>query len=495
MDTTIIGPTARTIPAAPDAESSVLSIRLRIVLKTAVVLVVAAVLCVLVQGPDWKRDPTLALVNLRTSLAFTFAGYLLSRQKGQRGTGVALILMGILRSVDFISAWNGPWHAYQLVFGGTDRLFGAWALLRYPNESLPRRQRIFLALFAGWMIIGRALVAVTSTAVMRGGSAAWWWPTLIPEARFSSAASTVISVGEGVFAVTLLVKLAMRLVRSRGLDRITLIPVIVAGCVAVIAAIGSVVATMLHATSNDAFLTESLVDVIVPAAFLLAEVQRRLAMRNAQRQAEAARAELEQRRASRVRVIEAELAERRRLERDLHDGVQQRLLSITARLSAATADSPAAATALDEVRQGLKEALVELRDLAHGIHPASLTRGGLSVALEEVAERLPLPATVTVPEGRLSEPAEITLYYVACEALTNVVKHAHASAVTVTVSVEQSMARMEIADDGVGGVDARERKGRGLENIQDRVLALDGEVSIDSPSGGGTRLVVRIPCG
>ena len=546
---------------------------------------VAAVFCALVQGPDWRRDPTLAVVNLRTSLAFVFAGYLLSQEKGQRGTGRALMLMGILRSVDFISAWNGPWHAYQLVFGGTDRIFGAWAVLRYPNPSLTRRQRIFLGSLAAWMTIGRTLVAVTSTAAMNGGSAAWWWPTLISDGGFSSAAFAVVSIGEGVFAVVLIVMLAMRLVRARGLDRITLVPVIVAGCAAVIAAIGSAMADMLnglHGGSNGAFVTESLVDVALPLAFLLAVVQRalvlrnitalaarvsagadastvqhalrtmlhdptlalvdltggaprpvpgeapdrlvefisgedgepiaaviadpaleryrgvfdaavrtsELALRNAQLKAEAARQRLS-------RVIEAELVERRRLERDLHDGVQQRVLSITARLSAAktVTEDPAASAAFTEAGDGLREVLAELRDLAHGIHPASLTRGGLSAALEEVAERLPLPATISVPAVRLGEPTEITLYYVAREALANVVKHAHATAVTVTVHVDEAVIQLEIEDDGVGGVTlGRHSDGRGLRNIADRVVALDGQVSIVSPPDGGTRLLVRIPC-
>ena len=124
-----------------------------------------------------------------------------------------------------------------------------------------------------------------------------------------------------------------------------------------------------------------------------------LALKNAQLQANAAREKLEQVRASRTRIIEAELAERRRLERDLHDGVQQHLLSITARLTAAmtrTTDQQATA-ALGQARDGLKDVLAELRDLAHGIHPALLSQGGLAAALEAVAERLPLPVRVTAP--------------------------------------------------------------------------------------------------
>jgi signal transduction histidine kinase len=585
MDTTILGPSADPIPAHRDPGPSPSAIRWRTALRTAAIVLVAGVFCVLVQGPNWRRDPTLAVVNLRTSLAFVFAGYLLSQEKGQRGTGRALMLMGILRSVDFISAWNGPWHAYQLVFGGTDRLFGAWALLRYPNPYLDRRYRIFLALLAGWMVIGRGLVAVTSTAAMNGGSAAWWWPSLIHDPGFSSAAFIVVGIGEGLFAVVLIGLLVMRLVRARGLDRVALVPVIVAGCAAVIAAIGSATAMTLagqSGRSSGAFITESLVDVAVPVAFLLAAAQRALLVRNitalvarlsagadagavqdalraalhdptldlidltdgapppppdgspgrlvefirgeggtpiaaviadqslaryrgvfeaAVRTSEMAlrnaQLQVERMRASRARVIEAEQAERRRLERDLHDGVQQRLLSVAARLSAATAapDDPATSEAIAQASEGLREALAELRDLAHGIHPASLTNGGLSAALEEVTDRLPLPATVTIPARRLGEPIEITLYYVAREALSNVVKHAHATAVTVTVDVDESVVRMEIADDGVGGVPTSGSAGvGGLRNITDRVLALDGEVSIDSPPGGGTKLVVRIPC-
>ena len=219
-----------------------------------------------------------------------------------------------------------------------------------------------------------------------------------------------------------------------------------------------------------------------------------LALQNAQLQARAARAELEQVRASRTRIIEAGLAERRRLERDLHDGVQQHLLGLAARLSAAmTGTSEAAAVAaFGQVRDGLADVLAELRDLAHGIHPALLSQGGLAAALDDVAERLPLPVRVTAPAARAGPAAEATAYFVACEALTNVVKHARANSATVVVGMDESWLNMEIADDGVGGAGPT---GQGLANIADRVHALDGEVTVDSPPGQGTRLVVRIPCG
>jgi signal transduction histidine kinase len=237
-----------------------------------------------------------------------------------------------------------------------------------------------------------------------------------------------------------------------------------------------------------------------------------LALRNAQLQAKSAQERLEQVKASRTRIMEAELAERRRLERDLHDGVQQHLLGIAACLTAAstrTAD-PGAADAFALARTELRAVLGELRDLAHGIHPALLSQSGLGAALTEVAGRLPLPVWVTVPAARLDPALEATLYFVACEALANVVKHAAAKSVRVTVrTVEpvlagktalagKSTVELEITDDGAGGAPAGTgdpRSGHGLANMTDRVGALDGELVIDSPPGLGTRLIARVPCG
>jgi signal transduction histidine kinase len=219
-----------------------------------------------------------------------------------------------------------------------------------------------------------------------------------------------------------------------------------------------------------------------------------LALQNAQLQARAARAELSQVRASRARLVEAGLAERRRLERDLHDGAQQHLLALAAQLTAAmtrTSD-PVADAAFRQARLQLGAVLAELRNLAHGIHPAVLTQGGLAAALEDVAERLPLPVRVTAPAVRVAPAVEATAYFVVCEALANVVKHAGASSAVVAVRADGAWLSLEISDDGVGGAGAA---GQGLANLQDRVHALDGEVIIDSPPGQGTRVLVRIPCG
>jgi signal transduction histidine kinase len=157
------------------------------------------------------------------------------------------------------------------------------------------------------------------------------------------------------------------------------------------------------------------------------------------------------------------------------------------------------------MRDGLREVLAELRDLAHGIHPAVLTHGGLGPALEDVAERLPLPVRLSVPATRVSPAVEATAYYVACEALANAVKHAKASGAAVAVRIADAELTMEITDDGVGGVVGASTAGstgrdagstgQGLSNIVDRVNALDGEVTVVSPVGAGTRLEVRIPCG
>ena len=599
--------------AAPQSGPSVACRRGRSWLGNAAALVAAGCFCAAVQGPLWIHATALATLNLAVSLVFVFTGLMLRKEPGQRGVAWALMLAGIFRSVDFIDSWNGPWPAYGLVFGGVDRLFGAWALLRYPNPALLRYQRVYLIVLAGWMLIGRTLIAVTSTAHWNGGPASWWWPTLIPDQQLTDVLNYVVNAGEGLLGLALLVLLVMRLVRTRGLDRIVIAPIIVAGITAVIAASASAVAQMLvslSSTPNGAYLTESAVDLVVPLAFLAAVVQRALllrnitgltaqisagadvsavrhalrstlhdptldlldlsttspppagggagtvaggdreaglavqaldvrpeerlvefirteggrpiavviadpalaryrglfdaavqtsglALKNAQLQAKAAREKLEQIRASRTRIIEAELAERRRLERDLHDGVQQHLLSITARLTTAmtrTSDQQAT-VAFGQARDGLKDVLAELRDLAHGIHPALLSQGGLAAALEAVAERLPLPVRVTAPASRIGAAVEATLYFVACEALANAVKHARADSATITISIGESQVDMDIADDGIGGITPGGRAAGGLANIIDRVSALDGEVTIDSPPGQGTRLTLRIPCG
>src|SRR5215472_6785807 len=132
-------------------------------LATAAVLVAAAGFCALVQGPQWRESAALSTVNLAVSLVFVFTGLMLRREPGQGATAWALILAGLFRSVDFIDAWQA-WHPYTLVFGGVDRIFGAYALLRYPNRSLSPLHRRYLIALTAWMLAGRTLLAVTSTA-------------------------------------------------------------------------------------------------------------------------------------------------------------------------------------------------------------------------------------------------------------------------------------------------------------------------------------------
>ena len=204
--------------------------------------------------------------------------------------------------------------------------------------------------------------------------------------------------------------------------------------------------------------------------------------------------ELELRR-SRTRIVEAGAAERRRLERNLHDGAQQRLVSLSLALRLAQAkvatNPDAAMEILGQASDELALALEELRELARGIHPAVLTDRGLTAALETLAARAPLPVELQAPTERLAPPVEAAAYYVVAEALTNVVKYAEASAVNVTVEQRDGHVVVEVADDGVGG--AKPAEGSGLSGLADRVEALDGTLRVESPAGRGTRITAEIP--
>jgi PAS domain S-box-containing protein len=207
-----------------------------------------------------------------------------------------------------------------------------------------------------------------------------------------------------------------------------------------------------------------------------------------------AREELE---ASRMRILEASDAERRRLERNLHDGAQQRLVALSVGLRLAQAKIRDASDEAEELlgvaSEELSEALTELRELAQGIHPAVLTEQGLEAALEVLAARSPLPVELEVrlPE-RLPEPLEATAYYVVSEALANVVKHADADSARVHAERVDGLALVEVADDGVGGADPS-GGGSGLGGLRDRVEALDGSLVVDSPPGRGTLVRAELP--
>jgi PAS domain S-box-containing protein len=203
----------------------------------------------------------------------------------------------------------------------------------------------------------------------------------------------------------------------------------------------------------------------------------------------------EELRASRARLVAAGDEERRRLERNLHDGAQQRLvsLSLALRLAQAKVESDPAATG--EILAGASEelafALEELRELARGIHPAVLTDRGLGAALEGLAARTPLPIELETLDERLPAPIEAAAYYVVSEAVTNVVKHARASSAGVRVAATDGLVVIEVSDDGVGSAD--ESRGSGLRGLADRIGALDGRLRIESPPSGGTRVVAEIP--
>jgi PAS domain S-box-containing protein len=205
----------------------------------------------------------------------------------------------------------------------------------------------------------------------------------------------------------------------------------------------------------------------------------------------------EELRRSRVRLVQAGDDARRKLERNLHDGAQQRLVSLSLALRLAHSrlkDDPAETERLlDGAAEELAHALEELRELARGIHPAVLSERGLSAALETLAGRAPLPVQVQVPEERLPAPVEAAAYYVVSEALTNVAKYAEASAVEVTVTRMNGRAVVEVSDDGRGGADPNQ--GSGLRGLVDRVEALDGVLRVESTPGAGTRVRAEIPCG
>jgi signal transduction histidine kinase len=208
------------------------------------------------------------------------------------------------------------------------------------------------------------------------------------------------------------------------------------------------------------------------------------------------RAGIDELRGSRGRVIAAGQKERQRLERNLHDGAQQRLIALALhlrRLEPRFEHDAEAKRGLDQARREIALSLAELRDISRGLHPAVVTAHGLPVALESLAARGPVPTQLAVElGGRLQEELEVAAYYIVGESLANIGKHAQATSATVVVACRNGDLVVEIVDDGVGGADTE--RGSGLRGLADRIEALGGRLRVWTPAGGGTRVRAEIPC-
>jgi signal transduction histidine kinase len=270
-----------------------------------------------------------------------------------------------------------------------------------------------------------------------------------------------------------------RWLRTPVLERLQLTPVYVSGMLTFL------LVTVGMAGAGDAALWPAFVaTALLPAAFLGGLLRSHVARLDAEL------------RASRLRIVEAGDTERRRLERNLHDGAQARLVGLAMLLGHArrsTATDPAAVPELlDQAVGELRASLAELRDLARGIHPVVLTEKGLDAALYALASRSPVPVTLdTNGDGRLPEAVEIAAYFVVVEALTNVAKYAKATEAGVAVRRIGGIVTVEVTDDGVGGANAA--TGSGLRGLADRIAAIDGTLWVESPPGAGTRLRAEIP--
>ena len=305
----------------------------------------------------------------------------------------------------------------------------------------------------------------------------------------ATAALTLETLLYAALFLAVLVRLVRRWRRTAPLERLQLTPVYVCGLLTFL-----LVTVAQSVSSVGAWWAALVATAVLPFAFIAGLLRSHVARLDAE-----LRARLEDLRASRARLVGASDTERRRLERNLHDGAQTRFVGLALllgharrRVDAAPGD-PEIGELLDRALGELQAGLAELRELARGIHPPLLTEQGLEPALRALAARAPVPVTLSAEVGgRLPEPVETAAYFVVAEALTNVGRYARASEATIAVRWVDGLVTVDVADDGVGGADVA--RGTGLRGLIDRVAVLDGSLAVDSPAGGGTRLHVEIPC-
>jgi signal transduction histidine kinase len=420
--------------------------------------------------------------------SFIGTGLYVWRRRPETRTGALMILLGFAWFIFTLQAANSRViYTIALVIGG---LWGGVFLhlgLSFPSGRLTTALDRALAV-AGYLIFPLAFVPALFFAGPHELGCDDCPTNLLLVRRDAGLAAVATAFGALLYLVLFIVVLGRSISRWRGtgpFERLQLTPVYT------FALLTFLLVTVARAGVGEAAWWAAFVSTgLMPFAFLGGLVRSHVSHLDAE-----LRARLVELRASRARLVEAGDAERRRLERDLHDGAQSRLVALTLLLRAArTRAAPNAELEgmLDTALKELQTSLSELRELARGIHPAVLSDRGLEPALQALAARAPVPVTVeTDDDERLPSPVETAAYFVVSEALTNVAKYAQATQAKVSVRHVNGHVTVEVTDDGVGGADSVQ--GSGLRGLADRVAALDGTLSLESPAGRGTCLRAEIP--
>jgi signal transduction histidine kinase len=434
------------------------------------------------------KDAQVAWAIFGPAIGWSFVGTGLYawRLRPQSRTGALMILLGFGWFLYTLDAANSRLvYTFALVVGG---LWGGVFLhlaLGFPSGRLIERRDRVLAI-AGYVIFPLAFVPALLFAGPHELSCDDCPKNLLLVDRNADLAHILTALGALLYVVLfgfVLVRAIERWRATGAFERLQLTPVYT------FALLTFLLVTVARAGVGEAAWWAAFTSTLVmPFAFLGGLLRSHVTKLDAE-----LRESHEELRASRARIVAAGDAERRRLERDLHDGAQARLVALAVLLrTARTRADGELATMLDRALEELQTSLSELRELARGIHPAVLTDRGLEPALQALASRAPVPVTVDADsDDRLPGPVESAAYFVVSEALTNVAKYARATQATVAVRRENGQVVVEVTDDGVGGADAAQ--GSGLRGLADRVAALDGTLSFESPAGEGTRVHAQIP--
>ena len=450
----------------------------------------AGVVALLLASDHQDAKTVWAVFGPAVGWSFIGVGLYAWRRRPESRTGALMVLFGFAWFLSALAFANSPLlYSFALVAGG---LWGGVFLqlvMAFPSGRVaPGLDRVLVV--AGYLIFTVASIPV----MLFAGPHELGCDDCPANVLLVRHDPDLASVAQGfvvalyvVLFVIVLVRLTLRWRRTGRLERLQLTPVYVCGLLTFL------LVTVATAGAGDAVAWTALsATALLPFAFLGGLLRSHVARLDAE-----LLARVEELRASRARLVEAGDTERRRLERNLHDGAQARLVGLAMLLGLARrrldADPDEAGVLIDRALAELKASLAELRELARGIHPAVLSERGLEPALHAIASRVPVPVTLeTDGEQRLPAPVEIAAYFVVSEALANVAKYSQATAATVAIRRASGRVTVDVTDDGIGGADAAQ--GSGLRGLGDRVAALDGTLSLDSPPGRGTRLHVEIPC-